>query len=63
MLRRSGCVLCFFLKYPCMTINDIIYSILIMYILLLYKPLFLYVDGTIIDSSTIILVTMYYYCG
>ena len=24
MLRRSRCVLCFFLKYPCMTINDII---------------------------------------
>ena len=24
MLRRSRCVLCFLLKYPCMTINDII---------------------------------------
>ena len=64
MLRRSRCVLCFFLKYPCMTINDIIQQyILIMYILLFTQaPIPGCLDGTIIASSTIILVTMYY-CG
>ena len=61
MLRRSRCVLIFSLKYLCMTINDIIYSILVYILLFTQAPIPVCLDGTIIDSSTI-LVTMYY-CG
>ena len=62
MLRRSRCVLIFSLKYPCMTINDIIQYTRLVYILLFTQaPIPVCLNSTIIDSSTI-LVTMYY-CG
>ena len=60
MLRRSRFVNVFFVKYPCMTIDDIIqYTNDIL--LFTQAPTPVCLDGTIIDSSTI-LVTMYY-CG
>ena len=50
-------------EYPCMTIKEIIqYTSLLVYILLFTQaPIPLCLEGTIIDSRTI-LVTMYY-CG
>ena len=62
MLRRSRCVLIFSLKYPCMTINDILqYTSVHSTIYPSQGPIPVCLDGTIIDSSTI-LVNMYY-CG
>ena len=51
----------FFVKYPCMTINDIIQCVLMHILLFNQAHIPVCLDGTIIDSSTI-LVTMYY-CG
>ena len=48
-----------FVQYPCMTIK--LYSILVYNLLFTQAPIPVCLDGTIIDSSTI-LVTMYY-CG
>ena len=46
-----------------MTINDII-QYAVMYILLLSQaPIHVCLDGTIIDSSTIIILVTMYYCG
>ena len=60
MLRRSRCVLSVSSKYPCMTISDIIQYTSVHFTI--YPSRYSYgLDGTIIDSSTI-LVTMYY-CG
>ena len=51
-----------FVQYPCMTFK--LYSIIILVYNLLFTqaPISVCLDGTIIDSSTILLVTMYY-CG
>ena len=48
-----------FVQYPCMRIK--LYSILVYNLLVTQAPIPVCLDGTIIDSSTI-LVTMYY-CG
>ena len=54
MLRRSRCVLIFSLKYPSMTINDIIHSILVVYILLFTQaPIHVYVSMVLL--STVVL--------
>ena len=46
-----------FVQYPCITIK--LYSILVYYLLFTQAPIPVCLDGTIIDSNTI-LVTMYY---
>ena len=45
-------------QYPCMTIK--LYSILVYNLLFTQDPIPVCLDGTIIDSSSTILVTMYY---
>ena len=52
-------------RYPCMAINDILYSILVIFFppyifLFTQAPILVWLDGTIIDMISTILVTMYY---
>ena len=52
-------------RYPCMAINDIVQhtSGFLPYILLFTQaPILVWLDGTIIDIISTILVTMYYSC-
>ena len=51
-------------EYPCMTIKEIMQYILVYILLFITQaPIPVRLDGTIIDSSRIILVTMSYCCG